>query len=417
MMQILVIDDRPEKIERVKKVLVERCALQEENINVAESVSSGIKEIKSRFYDLVILDLNLPQFDRETATEDGGMSLLKMLKADSNVKPPLQIICLTEYANIVDNQRSEFEGMMVSTIVKKEGDSQWIDQLADKVIYSQRLRYHVTEVLSRVNRFNLGIICAIQEEFDMLLEAFGREKWSDFPLEGVAYRFKQITVTTESVQTVKIVAACAGAPGGIATAALSALMYGTLKVDCLFMTGITGGIPKGNEIQLGDVVIAKTIQEYASGKISEHGDGKVDLQKENTVAVADAELISRMSEYISDEEVVAKMNVKVAKAHLKVKEREQYNIMIAPTVSGPFVMTSPQVVKELVKNDRKLRAIDMEGFALYYTAHQYKKPALWIKGISDFADMKKADDYHKEAAFASAVLVNMFIKEKLEAED
>lgn len=414
MIRILIVDDRTEKIVAVRKVLVERCSIADNSIEEANSVSSGLKALKKQFFDLVLLDLLLPQFDDdESASEDGGLSLLKSLNSASDLTLPLQIICLTEYADILNEKRSEFDRLMVNSIVKKDGDSQWIDQVAALVNYSQRLRRHVEDVLINKNKFDVGIVCAIQEEFEMLLDAFGRQKWSDFELEGGAYRMKEICLTTGNMQQVRIVAACACNVGGVATAALASLMYGTLKVDYLFMTGITGGIERDGTIRLGDVIVAKSIQDYAAGKVTEKSQGDVKLLKENSVIQANADLISKISEFVADSEVVEKMNYRLRVARLNVNEREQVAAHVAPTASGPFVMASTSVVRELKQSERKLSAIDMEGYALYYTAHVFNKPALWMKGVSDFLDSNKNDDYHKAASYASACLLMQFIKDKL----
>jgi nucleoside phosphorylase len=55
----------------------------------------------------------------------------------------------------------------------------------------------------------------------------------------------------------------------------------------------------------------------------------------------------------------------------------------------------------------------MEGYALYYTAHVFDKPALWIKSVSDMLDSSKNDDYHQVASYTSACLLLQFIKDKL----
>lgn len=413
MIKILVVDDSMEKIEQIKKVLLDRCGVSVENIVLAKSVSSGLRVLKGDFFDLVILDLLLPQFDNDQANSDGGLSFLRSLNTTNNVKLPLQIICLTEYASILEEKRGEYEGLMVSTIVKKDSDVSWINQLAEKVNYSQKLRIHVENILSNQNAFDVGVVCAIQEEFDMLLEAFGKDNWTDHPIQGSPYRFKQTSIVTESMETVRIIASCSCNPGGISTSALAALLLSTIRVNYLFMTGITGGIKKEDELHLGDIIVAQSVQEYAVGKIAEKEGGKVQHMKENSLAQANAELLNKMSEFISDENVMEKVNTKIGKVNLRVKDRERYKAVIAPTASGPFVMTSPLVVAELQKGERKLRAIDMEGYALYYTAHLFDKPALWIKGVSDMADSNKGDEYHKVSAFGSAYLLNLFIKEKL----
>ena len=414
MINVLIVDDRTEKIAAIRKVLEERCSVAEENIDMAGSVSSGLKALKAKFYDLVLLDLMLPHFDdAETASEDGGLSLLKSLNSAGDITLPLQIICLTEYASILNEKRNEFDRLMVSSIVKKDSDSQWIDQIAMLVNYSQRLREHVEKVLDANNKFDVGIVCALQEEFEMLLEAFGRSKWTDYELKGSAYRMKEMHVTTAEMGIVRVVAACACQAGGIATAALASLLFGSLKVDYLFMTGITRGIERGGGTQLGDIGVAKSIQNYAAGKVAESESGDVKLQKETLVMQANADLIGKMSEFVANSYEINNMNSRVANAHLKVNDRDHYQVHIAPTASGPYVMTSSSMVEELRKTDRKMSAIDMEGYALYYTAHVYNKPSLWIKGVSDMMDSNKNDDYHKVAAFSSACLLLSFIKDKL----
>lgn len=55
----------------------------------------------------------------------------------------------------------------------------------------------------------------------------------------------------------------------------------------------------------------------------------------------------------------------------------------------------------------------MEGFALYATAHTLDKKALWIKSVSDFADIKKSDGHHKTCCFASGIFLYEFIREML----
>lgn len=61
----------------------------------------------------------------------------------------------------------------------------------------------------------------------------------------------------------------------------------------------------------------------------------------------------------------------------------------------------------------KLQGLDMEGFGLYLTSHLLDKKCLWIKGVSDFADIKEKDNYHQTAAFASVAFFIYLIKEGL----
>lgn len=67
----------------------------------------------------------------------------------------------------------------------------------------------------------------------------------------------------------------------------------------------------------------------------------------------------------------------------------------------------------LKKDSRKLQGLDMEGFVLYLTSYLLEKKSLWIKGVSDYANKKKKDNYHAAAAFASARFLYYLIKEWL----
>lgn len=80
---------------------------------------------------------------------------------------------------------------------------------------------------------------------------------------------------------------------------------------------------------------------------------------------------------------------------------------------GPFVVASSTFIEDLQRDERKLQALDMEGFALYATAHTLDKKALWIKSVSDFADIKKSDGHHKTCCFASGIFLYEFIREML----
>lgn len=421
MNKILIVDDSNTKIERILKVLIERCSLDQGDIDVAYSVSSGLKAINKVFYDLVVLDLVLPQFDNENPDEEGGLSFLKSLKTRNDVNPPLQIICLTEHPKVIVKNRKEFANLMISIIVKKDSDSSWMDQLAEKVIYSRKLRTHIEISLKEKNKFDVGIICALQEEFEQLLDAFGRDKWIDYSIENCHYRLKRIEVVTETTQIVKIVASCALYPGSSATSALASFMYGVLGVDFLFMTGFTGGLieedkindKSPSELQRGDIVVSSSVQDYAIGKLADNKDGKLKHLKEISQIQAKIGIFNKISEFITNSEIKDIINTKIINSNLRVEDSDSYKLLIAPTVSGPFVMTSRTVVNELIKSNRKLKAIDMEGYALYYTALAYDKPALWIKGVSDMADLNKDDTYHRVSAFGSALLLYLFIKEKL----
>lgn len=147
----------------------------------------------------------------------------------------------------------------------------------------------------------------------------------------------------------------------------------------------------GPTIILDDIIIADAIHDYASGKIKEQPSGDIEFLKEMNQIPASRKLIALVSEFISNPEHIRKINDAIHDANLK-EEKENLSAHIAKTVCGPFVVASSTFIEDLQRDERKLQALDMEGFALYATAHTLDKKALWIKSVSDFADIKNPMD-------------------------
>lgn len=411
MIKVLIVDDFESKVQDIRRVLVERCQITESQINVAASVSSGIRELTVNQYQLLILDLVLPHFDGEIPEERGGLSLLKDLNGRHGVNLPVHVICLTEYADVIKENQQEFDQLMVSSVVKQGGDSNWINQLAEVVNQTVRLNNHLLDFFTDKDKYDVGVICALQEEFDQLLMAFGNEKWRSYHYKDLPYQFKTCTMSTESMSSLRVIACCAGGAGMVPTAVLSSIMYSVFHVNQLYMTGFTGAISSSG-LCLGDVLVSQSVQSFPAGKIIDSADGDIKLLKEIHQMPVNPQLLNMMTEFVSDQDVIAQLNSKIKKMNLQVKERETYQVTIAPTICVPFVLGSIEIQEELKTDNRKLKGIDMEGFALYYCAHQLSKEALWIKGVSDMADNNKDDKYHKTCAFSSAFLLFQFLKAK-----
>ena len=137
------------------------------------------------------------------------------------------------------------------------------------------------------------------------------------------------------------------------------------------------------------------------------------LLKEINQLPGNAMLVSLAKTMSGDNSLISKLNADLANNHLKKDEHNMVRVEVAPTVCGPFVVTSSILTDKLKKDSRKLQGLDMEGFGLYLTSHLLDKKCLWIKGVSDYADQKKKDNYHQAAAFASARFLYYLIKEGL----
>ncbi len=411
MINVLIVDDKEQKIESIKKVLCDRCQINQESIKEVYSISSAIKALGESQYHLMILDLVLPQFDNEEPDEKGGLSLLKDINEKQNIHLPVQIICLTEYAEIITDNQQRFDQLLVSSVVKREGDSTWVESLAENVNRTIKINEKLKEYYSNRHKYDVGVICALSEEFEQMLIAFGEDKWSSVQYEDLPYQFKVCFINTASMKTLRVIAACAGGAGLMPTSILSTIMYKVFKVEQLYMTGYTGGF-SGTDLELGDIIVSRAVQNYPVGKVIDGNESDIKLLRELNQIQVTPQLLNMMEDFASKEEVITTINSKIRRQNLAVKERDRYQVVCGPTVCVPFVLASNQVQTELKQENRKNLGIDMEGFALYYCAHQLSKKALWIKGVSDMADKNKDDKYHKTCAFGSAMLLQQFLKSK-----
>ncbi len=88
-------------------------------------------------------------------------------------------------------------------------------------------------------------------------------------------------------------------------------------------------------------------------------------------------------------------------------------VVVAPTVCGPFVVVSTEIVDDINEMDRNLMALDMEGFGLYAACQAMAVECLWVKGVADYGKPGKGNAYHKLASYASAMFIYKLIKESL----
>ena len=414
MVNILIMDDRSEKTESIKKILLVDCGINERSIDCAKNISEGRVFLSEKYYDLLILDLVMPLYEDDEANHDEAPNFIDEIFDNPNIKEPNQIIGLTAYDEEYESLKLRFEEKLWKLIRYSETNINWKNTIKNSVFHLLRMKQHMLDSIAKKDCYDIGILCALQEEFSCLIEAFDKEKWTSIRIPGIPIPLKSRYITSAMGEEYKIIAACVGKPGMVATASMAMALFDLAGIDKLFMTGITAGF-KSDSINLCDIMIAKSSMDYASGKLIEEGEGvyekKIRLLKEIQVMTANVELQNLAGQLSEDDELMNKLNQHLKKVHLNA-ERD-LKAHITPVACGPFVVASKEVLNTIKEPDRKLKALDMEAYGLYYAAYLCQKKALWIKGVSDFADSNKDDSYHQKAAYASAYFLYLLIKEMM----
>lgn len=407
-LDILIIDDKEQKIDNLRSVI---CSISEDiNVEEAQTIVDAREKMRDYSYDLVILDMVIPELEGEEPSRTGGADYLTEIYENPDIKRPLQVIGLTEYEEEFTQQKEEFRDRLWYLLFYSQRDTQWKRNLKSKITQLMGMKRDFVETLLNRDKYDVGIICALSEEFEQMQKAFDGCQWEDCHLSGLPFLFRTTTVPTINLHDVRVIAVCADRPGVCATAILATAMYTVARVDALFMTGITAGVNDGT-IKLNDVIIADSVGDYATGKLEDNKDGDISWLREIHEASASTRLLSAASSVARDEGLCGDINNEMLQQNL-ITADTNVKFQIAKTVCGPFVLASETIVDILKDSDRKLQAIDMEGFGLYLTAHSLEKQALWIKAVCDFADRSKGDNFHKSCSYASAAFLYQMLREK-----
>lgn len=413
MVSILIMDDQPRKTESVKQILVTDCGINEQSIDCASSIAEGRKRLSENYYDLLILDLVMPLYEGEEANHVEAPNFIDEIFENPSIKEPNQIIGLTVHDEEYDALKLRFEAKLWKLIKYSETDTSWRGKIKISAFHLLRMKRHMLDSIVNKDSYDIGIICALPEEFSYMLEAFGRDSWTNINIPGIMIPLKTCCMTSVMGEEYKIIAGCVGKPGMVGTASMATALFDQTRIDNLFMTGITAGF-ESDSINLCDIMIAKSSMDYASGKLIEEGiddEIKIKLLKEIQVMPANMELQSRAALLAEDNELMNRLNQQLKRVHLNADRDSKAHVV--PVACGPFVVASKEAVNMIKERDRKLKALDMEAYGLYYAAHLCQKKALWVKGVSDFANSKKDDSCHNKAAYASAYFLYLLIKEMM----
>lgn len=406
MIRILIMDDNEDKICVLRDMLIKECFINGDSIATARNIHEGRIALSDKLFDLLILDMVIPAKSDTDALASEGVNFINEIYDNPALKCPSQIIGLTQFDDGFEDLKRKFENKLWYLIKYKQNDIEWKNLIKNKVFHLIRNEEEIEKSIFNRDRYDIGIICALQEEFRCMKESFD-EEWHCKRISGFPLDVYETVVVNAYGEEIKICAACLNRAGMVATCAIAVSMYDIMKVEKIFMTGYAAGIKYG-ELKLGDIVISKSIQDYSVGKLIDLPCSEYRLLKELSMLTADESLLFQASSLSADFGKITDLNLWM---YGKTALETNVKAYVSPSVCGPFVVASANAIDEIRKADRKFSALDMEGFGLYYAGHLLGKKCLWIKGISDMADSKKDDSYHVRSALASGRFLYILIKE------
>ena len=251
-------------------------------------------------------------------------------------------------------------------------------------------------------------------------------------VDGMTYGF----IPSGDGRNHNVVVAVLPVTGNSPAAAMSSeLLHRFPNATLELFVGIAGGIPSPDDaekhVRLGDVVVSSSVAEHDFGKLRdgefEAVTGRMGLPSARHISVCkdlagdsraglrpwDHELESFFSDVLWQRPIDGDV---LRDAESKVVEHpspDPFRADDSPRLHVGLIASGDLVVKDRELRGRLAelgaRAVEMEGAGAATAAWILNRPYLVVRGIADYADSNKNDEWHQPAAAAAAAVVRCIL--------
>ena len=401
-MKILIVEDKDAKGQQVLNLLQE----QGHCCHHAFCKNDAMAKVREKQYDVIILDLKIPDHNGEKESVDNGIMFIQFIFG-SLQRPfyrPKAVFVLSQYLS--DDLRKELLSYPIGIVTYSPVDQKWKREL------TSRINYYANRSC------DVAIITAVDVEFN----AINRWGW-DIQNDIIGMTYYKKTITNDDGKEIRTILVKQDTMGMVCATNLCDRIIHLFQPRCLIMSGICAG--RKGAVELGDIVIAREAWDYGSGSIQTNKKNirfePAPLYKQFHIAKTNcfdfySDSLPGIKQKIYDEAIAAKDLKLAAVANSEINRKTQ--IKQGAMASGAAVIKSEQFTSAFVANqNRKYLGIDMETYGVYYAAAQTHDPDsieyFSIKCVSDLADQHKDDAFQAYCAVLAAELVLKYIKEDL----
>lgn len=406
MISVLVVDDDSRKAEAVSTLIRNLPDVRAEDVDVAGDLVGARDLLHSKYYDLLILDLRLPNRRGDEPGAMAGAEFVRELSASTTVIKPHHIIGLTAYPELVTSSDPMFRREMWYVIQYVSGTSDWWEQLKGKIEYLCNSKRSLLVPGGAAYDYDLAIVTALPSpELQAVRDLSGDWIEASAPTDPAVF---YTTTLRRSGKSLRVVAAAAPQMGMPAAAALASKTILRWRPRFIAMTGIVAAF-RDSAVEIGDLLVADATWDYGSGKLLMTKDGEVFQPDPRQLSLA-AATKERMLALKADRSYIDE----IYKGWRGSKPKAPPNVHVGPVASGAAVIASSTVRDLLRRQSRKVLGLDMEMYGVFYAAENTCKPspvAIAIKGVTDYADPKKGDEFQEYCAYISAQYIYHFALE------
>ncbi|MDP3511426.1 MAG: hypothetical protein Q8S20_01645 [Sulfuritalea sp.] len=401
MSKILIIDDKPSKYS-VLLGRIDRSINVDRDVVVVGCIRDGLVQLQRQHFDVLILDMLLPEAPWGDPVEDGGVKLLEHLDEDPDLKLPTYIIGITASADAIKVVEEAFQSKPW-VLLKTSNGAPWEERLLALIRHA-----FDSEAAQDAARYQTDV-CLItalrQPEFEALTRTPIR--LAD-PVLIDSMTYVQTGTLISNGQTLSIVVGCCLRMGSTESALLTAKLIDRFRPKIFGLAGICAGFEE--KAAYGDVIVADPCWDYTmSSKITTTPDGVTSVAIAPDFITLEGDISARFENLSQDRSYLSNL----ADRWPGDKPRNNPQIIVGPSATGPAVIADASVFDDLrVRQHRGTVGLEMEAYGVYYAVRKATRPKPFVfsaKGVCDYASFLKDDKYQRYAAYTSASVVTEFL--------
>jgi len=399
MIKILLIEDEREKRRVISEVITSVDGIDDECVDIATDVNAAKKAIKARRYDLVVLDINLPERQADLPAVGAGLEVLRFIKNNRKAQAPGYLVGMTAFDDGAAAAAKEFSSPIWKLVRFSHQDCEWMDPLREALKYllaSKRPPYPNDGATHHVE---LGIFVAIDEEAESILRLPGDWKTVAVPHDATRYWRGQFREAGRTISVVMVQAPRMGMP---TAAVIATKLIHAFRPRYLAIAGICAGV-KGKS-EMGDILVADPCFDWGGGKWVGAAAPERNEKKFQPAAYQwrlDETLRAVVGGLSADEDLLSKIH----EGFSGTKPRQPPAVIVDAMASGASVLQAAEVVADVRGLHKNLVGIEMESYAIFTAAELAAEPrpkCVSLKSVCDFGDESKGEADRAYAAFTSA---------------
>ena len=405
-MNILILDDSADKIGVLTKLIQEKDENHQIEIDYSLDLSGGRHKLTKSYFDLLILDLNMPEQIGDVPSFRAGADFVDEIIETNRIRKPTDIIILTAFDESVVAFKEKIEHAGFLVLQYNPTETTWRNSLSSRIEYLLCCR-NQWMIKPRLPECDVAIITAIAVETESVL-SIGYD-WESFQLENdpTLYRIAHI----DSSCPIRIIHVQLPEMGMPAAATIATKIILKFHPKYIIMPGIAAGIDE--HLNYGDIMVATDVWNYSSGKYKEvaNDDGSevVSLlpdSKHIPLNTTTRELLASGNYASTLEHIIGSFSGDVSPTQLSVN--------FGTIACGAAVVSSNKIVlNQIIAHSRKTIGLDMESYGICLAtenAVSNNTIPIIIKSVSDKGDKSKSDEYQRYASFTSAQFVKYIIE-------